>query len=547
MSEHELWNELGNLYFMTGAYKQASYAYNRSIQQESRFGRPYTNLALAYVQQGKFAEAVDLYRSSIELLTDNREKAISWFRLGDVYRRLKDYRDAILAYQQADLLDPGLSQDEDAVGKVLYGASNLTASPEPAPIEAEKTGQVKPEAVISEPVKTEAVLSEPVKFKAVIPEPVEAEVLVSESPKPELRSDVLVDTAQPEQIELDSEESVSSPMLEVFKEEIEPGNTIISTDIEQTPPGFSENELPDFEEELPDDWMFSTDTDIPDETLSEWITNVRPEPESAVIYPAPVENYPASNYSAPASPLPAESGQIAYSDRKDLMVVEVKQPITAFVVAPDEQGLSTPVEMAGETIEETSQATPKNHAEDQNGIELEIEALRRNLQNDPINAPAWDDLGELYKSLRIYKEAIPAYQQAVANDPKNIQYLYHLGCAYAIEGYSDDAVKTFQHIVKLDSGHALAHASLGGYYRKMGLEELAQKHIGKAVKNFFDSENEYNQACLQALCGNIDDAIELLRSALQTEQTYVDWVLRDPDLDSIRMDPRFKQLISDFS
>ncbi len=139
MSEHELWNELGNLYFMTGAYKQASYAYNRSIKLESRFGRPYSNLAYAYVQQGKFAEAVDLYQSSIELLTDDKEKAVSWFRLGDVYRRLKDYRDAILAYQQADLLDPSLSQDEAEVGKVLYGASNLEASPEPIHTEAVQT------------------------------------------------------------------------------------------------------------------------------------------------------------------------------------------------------------------------------------------------------------------------------------------------------------------------------------------------------------------------------------------------------------------------
>lgn len=129
MSEHELWNELGNLYFISGAYKQASYAYNRSIQLEGRFGRPYSNLAFAYVQQGKYAEAVDLYRSSIELLKDDKEKAVSWFRLGDVYRRLKDYRDAILAYQQADLLDPSLSQDEAEVGKVLYGVSESNILP----------------------------------------------------------------------------------------------------------------------------------------------------------------------------------------------------------------------------------------------------------------------------------------------------------------------------------------------------------------------------------------------------------------------------------
>jgi hypothetical protein len=67
------------------------------------------------------------------------------------------------------------------------------------------------------------------------------------------------------------------------------------------------------------------------------------------------------------------------------------------------------------------------------------------------------------------------------------------------------------------------------------------------MKNFYNSENEYNRACLEALCGNIEQSIELLRIALKNKQTYVDWVLRDPDLDSIRRDPRFKQLISDYT
>ena len=40
MSEHELWNELGNLYYMSGAYPQAVYAYNRSILMDPEFGAP---------------------------------------------------------------------------------------------------------------------------------------------------------------------------------------------------------------------------------------------------------------------------------------------------------------------------------------------------------------------------------------------------------------------------------------------------------------------------------------------------------------------------
>ncbi|MBI3739400.1 MAG: tetratricopeptide repeat protein, partial [Chloroflexi bacterium] len=126
MSEHELWNELGNLYFMSGAYNQAVYAYNRSIQLDSSFGRPYSNLALAYVQQGKYSEAIDLYKRSIELLIDDDEKAVSWNRLGNVYRHLKDYQRAVVAYQRADELNPERAGEREDLGQLLYSSADGT-------------------------------------------------------------------------------------------------------------------------------------------------------------------------------------------------------------------------------------------------------------------------------------------------------------------------------------------------------------------------------------------------------------------------------------
>ena len=146
-----------------------------------------------------------------------------------------------------------------------------------------------------------------------------------------------------------------------------------------------------------------------------------------------------------------------------------------------------------------------------------------------------------------YEEALQAYQEAIENDPTKALFHHHIGLVYACEGRIDEAIDAFQSVIQMDPDHALAHAALGGYYRKKGLEELAQKHIGIAMKSIFDSENEYNRACLAAICGNTEQALELLRIALNSKQTYVDWILRDPDLDFIRQDPRFKQLISDFA
>ncbi len=100
-----VWNELGNVYFNTDAYDDAIAAYRKAIELDRQFAWPYSNLALTYVQKGRFVEAILLYQRSIELFSSEKDKAISWNRLGNVYRRLNDYENAISAYQQADELD----------------------------------------------------------------------------------------------------------------------------------------------------------------------------------------------------------------------------------------------------------------------------------------------------------------------------------------------------------------------------------------------------------------------------------------------------------
>ncbi|MGE5250368.1 MAG: tetratricopeptide repeat protein [Bacteroidota bacterium] len=101
-----VWNELGNVYFSKGAVDDSIIAYSKAIELDRWFAWPYSNLALAYVQKNRFADAILLYQRSIELFTAEKDKAISWNRLGNVYRRMADYENAIAAYQRADELDP---------------------------------------------------------------------------------------------------------------------------------------------------------------------------------------------------------------------------------------------------------------------------------------------------------------------------------------------------------------------------------------------------------------------------------------------------------
>jgi tetratricopeptide (TPR) repeat protein len=124
-----VWNELGNVYFNTGAYDEAISAYGKAIELDDWFAWPYSNLALVYVQKEKYAEAVLLYQRSIELFASDKDKATTWNRLGNVYRRLNDYDNAIACYQRADELDPNNATLSLRLRFSLLGSLNMEPSP----------------------------------------------------------------------------------------------------------------------------------------------------------------------------------------------------------------------------------------------------------------------------------------------------------------------------------------------------------------------------------------------------------------------------------
>ncbi len=104
-----LWNELGTIHIKTETFEEAVDAFSKAIELDRGYGWAYSNLAYAYMQQGKYKKTVSLLLRSIDLLKDDKDKAVSWNRLANVYRSLNDYENAIAAYQMADKLAPGSS------------------------------------------------------------------------------------------------------------------------------------------------------------------------------------------------------------------------------------------------------------------------------------------------------------------------------------------------------------------------------------------------------------------------------------------------------
>ncbi len=106
MSELEIWNELGNIYFNTGAYDEAIRTYQKAIELDHGCGQSFSNLASIYIRQGRFTEAIPMLENGIEMLEDSGSQAVLWNQLGETYRRLEDYDNAIASYRKAAELDP---------------------------------------------------------------------------------------------------------------------------------------------------------------------------------------------------------------------------------------------------------------------------------------------------------------------------------------------------------------------------------------------------------------------------------------------------------
>src|SRR3990172_471409 len=99
------WADLGGAQFKMGGFDDALAAYKKAVELDPKAGWPISNLALTLVTLGKCEEAIPLYLDSIELFTEDKDKAVSWNRLGNAYRKLNDYENAFLAFQRADQLD----------------------------------------------------------------------------------------------------------------------------------------------------------------------------------------------------------------------------------------------------------------------------------------------------------------------------------------------------------------------------------------------------------------------------------------------------------
>jgi TolB-like protein/Flp pilus assembly protein TadD len=218
-------------------------------------------------------------------------------------------------------------------------------------------------------------------------------------------------------------------------------------------------------------------------------------------------------------------------------------------------------------------------------LDKAIESSLRALMYDPTLSEAYAALGLAYFSKKSLDEAITSIQKAIELDQNNFVAYWILGRIYHTTDRDREAIDLYKKAIELNPDFHSAYGDLRMIYERLGEKEKydailhalleifprylsqhpddARSHIYYAtdlaqVGNYEEAKIEaakalelspgdplmlYNAACCYARMGESQLAVDALRNSMAAGLEDYEWIKRDPDLESIRNEPMFIDLM----
>jgi len=171
-----------------------------------------------------------------------------------------------------------------------------------------------------------------------------------------------------------------------------------------------------------------------------------------------------------------------------------------------------------------------------------IASYKKVIELEPNDPAPYNNLGSLYSSMGYEENALETFHKAINLDPSHTSPRIGLGFLYQTQGKYKEAIEQYKIAVYLDSESLVQRVSLAACYRLLGQEDNYLKHIDIA-SSYLGNGSIYVQACFYSVSGNIDKAITLLKFALENNNQIIDLIRTDPNLEFIRDNPQYKNLI----
>ena len=174
-------------------------------------------------------------------------------------------------------------------------------------------------------------------------------------------------------------------------------------------------------------------------------------------------------------------------------------------------------------------------------FEKAIAALQQAIDLDPDLAFAFGWLSIIYLYQKRYDEVIASCQREIAiaesHNPRRL-----LGYVYTLMDEHEQAIAQLERAVAFEAQDYEARGALSKAYRTVGRQQDADEQYTIAGE-MAGQDNEYGQACFEAVTGNLEQALVLLGVALTRGQVQPGWARIDPEFASLTDDPQFKAFV----
>jgi serine/threonine protein kinase/Tfp pilus assembly protein PilF len=153
--------------------------------------------------------------------------------------------------------------------------------------------------------------------------------------------------------------------------------------------------------------------------------------------------------------------------------------------------------------------------------------------------------GDLVRAAKLFEEAINVRPEDY-QVPGILAGIYHtLNEQTKYIATVKSTVEKSERHLELNPDDARAYYMGGGGLLLLGEVEKGEEWFARAIA--IEPGNvgtHYNIACVYAQIGKIDKSIENLRNAIEHGFSHKEWVENDPDLDPLRNDSRFQELLA---
>jgi serine/threonine protein kinase/Flp pilus assembly protein TadD len=218
-------------------------------------------------------------------------------------------------------------------------------------------------------------------------------------------------------------------------------------------------------------------------------------------------------------------------------------------------------------------------------VEKAIESSLKALMYDSTSSEAYAALGLAYFNKKMLEETLKATQKAIELDPNNFTAYWILGRLYHTTDREREAMELFKKVIALSPDFYAGYSDLLGCYERLGEKEqydellrtslkfypgYLSRHPDDARARMFyaialaeakkldeskiqaaealqlspgDPLMMYNAACFYARLGEKNLAIETLKNAVTSGFEFYEWIKRDSDLESIRSEPAYIEIM----